>query len=92
MDSRGLEPTVEILGGFLVLNHAVTKALNLDRAGDVVLRPQFTPEELEVCEMTIRWDHAIVSTLFTMVLWYGLELETEVHEVFSMTENGEGPI
>ena len=54
MDSRGLEPTVEILGGFLVLNHVITKALNLDRAGDVVLRPQFTPEELEVCEMTIR--------------------------------------
>ena len=50
------------------------------------MRPQFTPEELEVCEMTIRWDHAIVSTLFTIVLWYGLELETEVHEVFSMME------
>ena len=40
---------------------------NPNCAGDVVLRPQFTPEELEVCEMTIRWDHAIVSTLFTMV-------------------------
>ena len=34
---------------------------NPNGAGDVVLRPQFTPEELEVCEMTIRWDHAIVS-------------------------------
>ena len=35
VDSRGLEPTVEILG-------------------EVVLRPQFSPEELEMCEMTIR--------------------------------------
>ena len=37
VDSRGLEPTVEILG-------------------EVVLRPQFSPEELEMCEMTIRYE------------------------------------
>ena len=23
--------------------------------GDVVLRPQFSPEEMEFCEMAIRW-------------------------------------
>ena len=37
VDSRGLDPTVEILG-------------------EVVLRPQFSPEELEMCEMTIRYE------------------------------------
>ena len=35
VDSRGLEPTLEILS-------------------EVVLRPQFSPEEIEMCEMTIR--------------------------------------
>ena len=40
VDSRGLEPTVEILG-------------------EVVLRPQFSPEELEMCEMTIRWEESL---------------------------------
>jgi len=37
VDSRGLEPTVEILG-------------------DVVLRPRLTQEEIEMCEMTIRYE------------------------------------
>ena len=37
VDSRGLEPTVEILG-------------------DVVLRPQFSDAEMEMCEMTIRYE------------------------------------
>ena len=37
VDSRGLEPTVEILG-------------------DVVLRPQFSEAEMEMCEMTIRYE------------------------------------
>jgi len=37
VDSRGLDPTIDILG-------------------DVVLRPQFSPEEMEMCEMTIRYE------------------------------------
>ena len=28
----------------------------MDILGDVVLRPQFTPEEMEICEMTIRYE------------------------------------
>lgn len=37
VDSRGLEPTIEVLG-------------------DVVLRPQFTPGEMEMCEAHIRYE------------------------------------
>jgi len=37
VDSRGLEPTVEVLG-------------------DVVLRPHFSPEEMEMCEMAIKFE------------------------------------
>jgi len=37
VDSRGLEPTLEVLG-------------------DVVLRPQFSPEEMEMCELAIRYE------------------------------------
>ena len=36
VDSRGLEPTIEVLG-------------------DVVLRPQFSQEEMDFCEMAIRY-------------------------------------
>ena len=28
--------------------------------GDVVLRPQFTPEEMEFCEMAIRWEKRLI--------------------------------